>query len=110
MRPRGEIREALRELFPLEGEGMATWSDALRALGAQQMVNPLAPAECRLVQHTVENMRRAGELKAVRPVRVPGSRRPMMGYARNWATEWGGAPAVGSGGAGALAQVVMAWR
>lgn len=105
MRPAGEIRQALRACFPEAGQGMATWRDALDALARQRLVNPAAPGERRLVQRTVENMRRAGELQPAEPVRVPGSRRPMMGYARNWATSWGG----GSSGA-TLAQVVTTWR
>lgn len=108
MRPAGEIRQALRECFPSEGQGVATWHDALQALGQRRLVNPAAPGERRLVRQTVENMVQAGELRRAAPTRRPGSRRPMMGYTRgNWATEWGGSS---SHGAAALAQVVTAWR
>lgn len=105
MRPAGEIRAALREAIPLAGHGHATWRDALAMLAQRKLVNPAAPSECRLVRRTVENMRAAGELRAAAPVRVKGSRRPMVAYARNWATEWGQ-----SGQGPSLAQVMTAWR
>jgi hypothetical protein len=46
MRPPGEIRQALRDCFPLPGQGVATWRDALQALAQRQVVNPAAPG-CR---------------------------------------------------------------
>ncbi len=105
MRPAGEIRAALREAFPPAGQGHATWRDALAVLAQRKLVDPAAPSECRLVRQTVKNMRAAGELRPGPPVRVQGSRRPMVAYARNWATDWG----QGEQGQ-SLAQVVTAWR
>ncbi len=107
MRPAGEIREALRGCFPERGQGVATWYDALNALGARQLVNPAAPGERKLVRKTVENMVQAGELQKAEPVRVPGSRRPMTGYARGWVTNWG---AGSSQGGTELGLVVAGWR
>lgn len=98
MRPAGEIRQALRGCFPAAGQGAVTWRQALEQLGQLGLVHPAAPGEQRLVQHTVENMRRAGELQPMAPVRVTGSRRPMMGYAVASAvdaTDW--APRSGAG-------------
>lgn len=104
MRPAGDIRLALRDCFPLQGEGAATWHHALAALGLRKLVNPAAPGERKLVRRTVENMLQAAELVPVEPVRVEGSRRPAMGYARPAPQR----PTVDAGLS--LAQVVTAWR
>lgn len=103
MRPVGEIRVALPGCFPMVGEGRATWHAALEALGLRKLVNPAAPGERKLVRRTVENMVQAGELVPVEPVRVDGSRRPAMGYARP-AGQMAADPGI------SLAQVLTAWR
>lgn len=103
MRPPGEIRQALRDCLTPGGPAL-TWRDAAGCLAAAGLINLAAPAELRLVQTTVENMRRAGELEPRATVRVAGARRPMVAYARaSWATEWGGQPHQ------ALAGVLQAW-
>lgn len=116
MRPAGEIRQALRACFPAQGQGVATWHDALRALASLGVVNPAAPSEARLVRRTVENMRAAGELRPGPAVAVPGVRRPMRGYARaaapaampsNWATDWGQGGGQGGGQGRALQALVL---
>lgn len=68
MRPPGEIRTALRAAFAERGH--ATWGDVLRDCP----VNASCAAEVRLVQHTVENMVRSGELIAVGRQKLAGAR------------------------------------
>ena len=75
MRPRSEVRQALVQAYA--EHGAMSWRDAL----AHAPVNPFSPAEARLVQHTVENMARSGELAAFDTVRLPGARRPLTRYA-----------------------------
>lgn len=106
MRPAGEIRQALQACYPEKpGQQPLTWRHALEQLGRLGLVNPAAPSEARLVRRTVENMRRAGELAPVAQVKVQGSRRPMVAYARtSWVTDWGQSPGA------QLAQAMGGWR
>ena len=81
MRPPGEVRQALRAWRP-GADAPGTWRDAAAWL-ARERGAVLGPAELRLVQRTLENMVRAGELAPVAErVSVPGARRRLQAYVR----------------------------
>lgn len=67
MRPRSEIRQAIRHAAQAFGAAGATWRDM-----AQQACVGMDAARL-----TVKNMATAGELLRVGEVRVDGARRPM---------------------------------
>lgn len=101
MRPPGEVRAALREVFALHGAA-ATWQDVMQPLAERGVVGLLAPAEVRMVRATIKNMVKAGELRPAGLVQVPGSLRWQAVYvpagrlatgagrSGNFATRWGG--------------------
>ncbi|MFM2058871.1 MAG: hypothetical protein RLY71_3256 [Pseudomonadota bacterium] len=96
MRPRGEIRQALRAAFERMAPTPATWREA--AAGAC--------VGYAMARQTVGDMVRAGELVAVDPPqRLAHSRRPMSRYRL-------AAPAVDQApqqGLSALAQALRGW-
>ena len=94
MRPAGAVRAALRAHMdklaeadraakaaqagePVSGP---TWRDLAAALADAGLINMAAPSELRLVEMTVKNMRRAGELREVGEARRVWSRRPLKVY------------------------------
>ena len=75
MRPPGEVRAALRDVFSrLAAEhGPAGWREVLPLL-APLGIDPRSSAEVRLVRKTVERMVLAGELQAVGRTKDAGQR------------------------------------
>lgn len=102
MRPRGEVRQAIERVMPLDAENAVTWRDVAVALHASEVINIDAPAEVKLVRKTVENMAMAAQVKKVGSRVVPGSRRQMSTYAR--ANGW----MAGTGGS-ELGTVLRSW-
>jgi len=87
MRPAGSIRAALREV--VQPGTLMTWREMAQKLNERHVVNVQAPSELRLVQETVKNMVKAGELNPEDEIRVDGSKRPMTRYARAAASNAG---------------------
>jgi hypothetical protein len=87
MRPRGEIRQALRDAAPvLDEEARAaavgvTYLDLACALAGKGVLSLEAPAEVRMVRNTVKNMAKAAELVRTGSARVPGCNRALGLYA-----------------------------
>lgn len=75
MRPPGEVRAALRDVFSRLAveHGPAGWREVLPLL-APLGIDPRSSAEVRLVRKTVERMVLAGELQAVGRTKDAGQR------------------------------------
>jgi hypothetical protein len=95
-RPRGEIRQAI-----------TTAAASLTAVGDAGTWKDLGRAACvgaNAARQTVKDMVKAGELRQLDTVSVPGSRRPMARYALRSSWESGG------GGTVSLDNVLRGWK